>query len=135
MRSFCRSAAGFSLIEVLIALAIVGLALGATATVYGNGYLSHGAAQDVDTALALAEQKLDATGVTETLRPGHEEGSFDTRFRWQMAISKYEDRGAASDEMATGLRLFHVGITVLWRDGLRERQIALSTLRLVPQPP
>jgi len=131
MRSCCRSEAGFSLIEVLIALAIVGLALGAIATVYGNGYLSHGAAADVDTALALAEQKLNATGITEKLRIGHEEGGFDDRFRWQLTVGKFDDRETTRDGDVP-LRLFRVGITVRWRDGLRERQIALSTLRLAP---
>jgi general secretion pathway protein I len=120
---------------VLIALAILGLALGAIATVFGNGILGHATASDVDAALALAEDKLAAAGVTEPLKPSNSEGVFADRFTWRLAIARYDDKDASADGPTPALRLYRLDITVAWNDGGHARQVALGTLRLAPAPP
>ena len=67
--------AGFSLIEVLVALALVGWMLAATAGVFGTGLLIDAAANGSDTALALAEDRLDSAGVDGKMAPGTTEGA------------------------------------------------------------
>jgi general secretion pathway protein I len=125
-----RRAAGFSLVEVLFALAIVGLMLGATASVFRNGLMGHENASDVATAIALAEEKIEAAGVTQTLRPGDSTGEFG-RFRWRLSIAAYADQEAPPPD----LRLFRIAVEVEWRDGLRQRRFGLATLRLAEAPP
>ena len=153
--------AGFSLIEVLIALAILGLALGAIAGVFGTGLLGHRAAADADTALAVAEEKLDAAGVVDRLAPGHSEGVFSGRFRWSVNVAPYEDKASsgpsdprtdgfrtggprtdnlgmdapAAETIPAAFRLFRIEVAVGWYDGERARQVTLATLRLAPAPP
>ncbi|MBV9863383.1 MAG: prepilin-type N-terminal cleavage/methylation domain-containing protein [Alphaproteobacteria bacterium] len=138
-RAVANGSAGFSLIEVLVALAILGLALGAVAAVFGNGLLADRAVGDVDTALAVAQQRLEAAGVTEPLRTGNSEGVFAGRYQWRLAVAPYDDkdrrRGGADDSDLPNLRLFRIEAIVAWRDGVRARQIALATLRLGPAPP
>jgi len=129
-------AAGFSLIEVLIALAIVGLALAAAAGTFGAGVAGHAAARDAATALAVAEEKLAGAGVTAPLRESRSEGSFADRFDWQLTVASYDD--PAKDRLAGAnatLRLYRVAISVAWQDGHRQRQLALATLRLGRVPP
>jgi general secretion pathway protein I len=134
--SHSRGSAGFSLIEVLVALAVVGLTLGATASIFGNGLLGHEAAGDVDTALALAEEKLSSAGITEPLRPGRTGGVFANRFRWRIAVSEEHDKIAgASNSPVVAFRLFRVEVAIAWRNGVRERQIAIDTLRLAVVAP
>jgi len=133
----CRSrapAAGFSLIEVLVALALVGLVLMATARVFGTGLLVNDAASGTDTALALAENQLARAGIDGNLRPGSEEGVFARRFRWRVTIARYDDKPTA-DLPEPGFRLYRVEAAVAWREGLRERQTVLAGLRLAPAPP
>jgi general secretion pathway protein I len=125
--SSARRASGFSLVEVLFALAVAGLALGATASAFRNGLMGHAAAGDVDTALALAQEKLAGAGISEKLQPGETRGAFG-RFRWQLDIAPYRDPDG--DAAAAPLRLYRVEAAVTWRDGGRERHFALSTLRL-----
>jgi general secretion pathway protein I len=134
VRSCCpdHKQAGFSLVEVLFALAVVGLALGATATVLQSGLMGHGIARDSDTALALAEAKLAAAGVEDKLLPGETHGSFD-RYRWSLAVAPYDDKDSESG--ASPLRLFRIEARIAWRDGLRTRELALATLRLGRAPP
>jgi len=122
---------------VLIALAIVGVILGAVFTVFGNGRLWHASSNELDAALSLADDKLEAVGVAETLKAGASEGVFN-RFRWRLVVTPYEDKDRQDSEtepLAPTFRLFRAEVTVSWREGVRPRQIALSTLRLVRTAP
>ncbi len=131
MRSSSAESSGFTLIEVLIALAIVGLALGTAATVFRDGLLSHAAAADLETAIALADEKLAAAGSDTPLEQGETRGVFARRFGWRLAIKPYEDR---PDHAIAAFRLYRLEAEVTWLDGWRKRRIALDTLRLAPAP-
>jgi hypothetical protein len=118
------------LVEVLLALAIAGLMLGATAGVFRNGLLGHENASDAATAVALAEEKLAEAGVTAPLRPGNSAGAFG-RFRWHLTVADYADQEAPPPD----LRLYRIAAQIQWSDGLQQRQFDLATLRLGPAPP
>jgi general secretion pathway protein I len=121
--------AGFSLVEVLLALAIAGLIVAATAGVFRNGLAGHAVADDAATAATLADQKLAEAGATAALRPGTSTGAFG-RFRWRVTIASFADTEEPPD-----LRLYRVAASVEWTDGARQRAYELSTLRLGPVPP
>ena len=133
IRSSRDRGAGFSLIEVLVALVIVGIVLLATVRVFGTGILVHDAAKGTDTALTLAEDKLAAAGVDNTLHPGSSEGVFAGRFHWRVTVSPYADKESA-DLPEPGYRLYRVAAEVAWREGWRERHTVLATLRMGPAP-
>ena len=126
--------AGFSLIEVLAALVIAGLALSAISQVFGAGLLARQVNTDAGTALTLAEGEIASVGAATPLRPGRSRGNFAGRFIWQLDITPYHDIDdedpAASTPSSTSLGLYRIAITVSWRDGPRRRQVTLSTLRL-----
>lgn len=127
------AAAGFTLIEVLLALAIVGLALGALAGVFSNGLLGHQTASDAEAALSVAEEQLALAAAT--LQPGTTRGNFAGRFAWQATVSRYRDDGDKDADIPTTLpQLYRVAVSVSWRDGYRSRQVALQTLRLGAPP-
>jgi general secretion pathway protein I len=133
-----RHTAGFTLIEVLVALSIVGLLTAAIFTVFGIGGRGHQMAGDVDEALAVVDTQLDAAGVADALRAGATEGIFADRFRWQVVVAPYEDKdrlGGTAEPIASPLRLFRIEATVSWQEGGRARHISLATLRLGPAPP
>ncbi|HKS89592.1 MAG TPA: prepilin-type N-terminal cleavage/methylation domain-containing protein [Stellaceae bacterium] len=131
--------AGFSLIEVLIALTIAGLALTAISQVFGTGFLAHRANADAAAALTLAEGKIAAAGATEPLRPGVTRGEFTDRFKWEVDIARYRDTDeetpTASDVSHLSIALYRISTVVSWHDGGRARRLTLSTLRLGPAPP
>ncbi len=137
MRTNDRSragSAGFTLIEILVALALLGLTIGAIASVLSDSARRYSAAGNAQTALSLAEDKLESAGVTEPLRVGQTEGQFDERFSWRVAVTNYRDKPPAGAAAAQSdvLGLFRIEVTVGWREGVRDRQIALSTVRLAP---
>jgi prepilin-type N-terminal cleavage/methylation domain-containing protein len=134
---------GFTLIEVLVALAIAGLVLAAVAGVFGTGALGHEIAADANIALDLAEEKLTDAEAVATVRPGRNGGVYAGRFDWQVSIGAYENRAEAAAATnppsgvmsSTTFRLYRIEASVAWRDGRHRRQLALSTLRLLPEPP
>jgi prepilin-type N-terminal cleavage/methylation domain-containing protein len=128
---FCfHKKAGFSLIEVLFALAVIGLAAGATASVLRNGLLGHATASDAAKALALADEQLELAGAAAPLRAGQSNGAFG-RFRWHVTVADTDE-----PELAGGpLHLFRIEASVAWSDGVRHRAFALSSLRLAPGAP
>jgi hypothetical protein len=64
---------------------------------------------------------------------------FAGRFHWLLTIALYDDperqAGAGFLQPEAGLRLYRISVAVEWRDGPRQRQLALATLRLAPPPP
>jgi general secretion pathway protein I len=124
--------AGFTLIEVLVALAIAGMAIAAIASVFGNGLIGQKVASDAHTALALAEEQLTLAGAKSALHPGTEKGTFAERFAWQTTISVFTDgKDAKTVVQPDGAPLlYRVVVDVDWRAGRHSQKLSLSTLRL-----
>lgn len=124
-----RSEGGFTLIEVLVALAIIGLALGAVAGVFGVGLTAYETTSAAETALAVAEEQLTLAAATP--RPGATNGIFANRFAWQSTVAPYTDPEAkAADAPRAVPPLYRIAVSVVWHDGRGTRQVSLSTLRL-----
>ena len=129
-----RRESGFTLIEVLVALAIIGLALGALAGVFSQGLEGHETAAAAETALAVAEEQLTLAAATP--RAGAANGVFAGRFAWQTKAAPYTDPGAKAADAPSALPpLYRIAVSVAWQDGRRSREVSLSTLRLgTPAP-
>src|SRR6185437_6193782 len=82
-------AAGFTLIEVLVALAVVGMAMAAMAGVFSNGLLGHETAAGAEEALAVAEERLALAAAGPAFAPGIAKGTFADRFAWQTTVAPY----------------------------------------------
>ena len=138
MRRRAGGADGFTLIEVLVALVISGLAVTAIAGVFGSGLLAASVSDQAVIALTLAETKLAAAGADEPLYPGSRDGSFDNHFAWRLSVAPYDDpgrRASSTLETASAPRLYRIAVMVAWNDGAKRRRLTLSTLRLGPPPP
>ncbi|MGH7091878.1 MAG: type II secretion system protein [Stellaceae bacterium] len=121
---------GFTLVEMLFALAVIGLAMAAAATVFRTGLIGNEAAASMDEALRIGQAKLAEAGADLPLWPGVSSGRFG-RFAWHLVIARAKDDEAESAHLA----LYRVEARVLWRNGLRERHVTLDTLRLGSAPP
>ena len=118
--------AGFTLLEVLVAVAVVAIAL---VTLLRLHLLSLDAtirAQDLTTAVLLAQGKLASMGTfPET---GEEEGTFEepelAKYRWQTQVSEQTFPAAGGE---TEVQVRRVAVTIRWRDGQQERHYTLQT--------
>ncbi len=125
------AAAGFTLVEVLIAFVILALALGALLPGFSGGLRGLGAADDYTTAALLAESVLAAVGREQTLEEGTSAGEFDNGFRWRLDVVALD--AELDPEGTLPVRPYDVVLTVSWDGrGDTERSITLETLRLGP---
>ena len=87
------NAGGFTLIEVLVALAILSLSLAIIFSIFSVGLRGRRAAEDYEQATLLAESKLSSLGVAEPIREGESVGRFDDRFWWKTVVTPYHEAG------------------------------------------
>ena len=122
---------GFTLLEVLVAVAIVGITLVGLLRLHLLSLDATLAAQDLTTAVLLAEGKM-ATFMAQSPREGEDQGQFDgpdmERFSWTTSVADYDiDPGGQNDGREEAIGIRHVTVSVHWREGNRDRSYSLET--------
>lgn len=121
-------ARGFSLLEVLVAFALMSVILGVLFQVFSGGLRLAAQGGEYSVALRLAESRLAMAGVTERLALGEQSGEFDLPgYRWRQFVEPH-DWGVGYEHATTA---FLVTVEVSW-GAQRPRFLTLKTLRLVP---
>ncbi|MGN6093632.1 MAG: prepilin-type cleavage/methylation domain-containing protein [Luteibacter jiangsuensis] len=122
--------AGFSLLEIIAAMLLLALALGAVMHVAGAATEVTGHARELNRIAMLADATLDAIGLREPLREGMQEGTYDTRHRWRSVVSVQTPFPGQSPD----LHVYRIDLDIFWRDGTAERSAHFATLRLQDEP-
>jgi general secretion pathway protein I len=121
-----RSRAGFTLLEVLVALVIFALSFGVLAQIIQTGLRQSTVAESTAVATSIARSQLARVGTELPLQVGQTEGETEDGMRWhtniQLAEPPNEDLGIAS---------YQVQVMVSWGPGAAER-VTLTTLRIGP---
>lgn len=124
---------GFTLIEVLVAIAIAALLLVALLRILTLSLGASERSELVTRATLLAQSTLDAVGVVAPLAEGDIAELVNGPFHIRAAVERYRAPGG-TEGSAQYLVLYRLSTTVSWREGRRPRSVSLSTLRLGPQP-
>jgi len=125
-----RGDAGFTLIEVLVAIAVLAVVLGAIGAVVGNTVR---AIRSVDRRLPLLEtaQSLIASLPTrDALQPGTQTGT-SGEFRWRIDAVLL-NRNVPDDAKAANWMPLAITVRVQGSEG---PPLRLDTVRLIPRPP
>lgn len=123
-------AAGFTLLEVLVAFALLAVMLVALLQAFSQGLSSLHVAEERSAAAMLARSKLAEVGRALPLREGEQIGELEDGLDWRLVVGRYEDPdGALGDD--TPIRLFDVTV-VIERDGVPLAEI--RTLRVGGEP-
>ncbi len=81
--------AGFSLLEVVVAVAILGAVLAATLTTLGGSTRALGRADGVARAALVADARLAELGSVHPVEAGERSGETADGIRWEMTIEPY----------------------------------------------
>jgi len=126
--------AGFSLLEVLVAFAILAVSLGVLLQIFSRATTTTITTAQYSRAAALAQARLAAVGSAIPLEAGPVSGDPEDGFAWELGIVPVElgeePAGPGLSTSAPPVAAYRVTVTALWQDGPRVRRLTLSTLRL-----
>ena len=137
-----KRAAGFSLLEVLVAFVILALVGTALFQLFGGALRNASVADEYSRAALVAESRLAAAAVENTpLREGGDQGTTDDgKYSWETKIEAYVPPGTTADQdrlaQSAAVRLFRISVSVSW-PGMAgaQRSISLATVRLAAKQP
>ncbi len=123
--------AGFTLLEVLVALAIAGLALVVLFRAGGEGLFSVDTAGRAEEAVERARSHLAAVGHNVSLLPGDSEGDDGGGYHWRLRIHPAANwQVAAANGAAIVTTLFDVTVEISWSGHGHSRSVVLRTRRV-----
>lgn len=129
-----RGQQGFTLLEVLLAVMILGLSIVAILQQFSVALRAGSTSQDVTRAVLHAKEKLEELKIKKNPAESSESGSFDDGYNWQTHVAIYllpEIEGESTAEDSLKHEIFQLTSTVTWQSGEQEKQIELSTLKTV----
>jgi len=118
-------AKGFTLLEVVVAMAIVGLGVVTVMEIFSLGLRLGTKSSERTETVAIGRQVFDRILLRTNPVDGFESGSLAQGYQWQLSTSRFKVDGALSLATPWALKEINLGI----RGG--DRQVELTTLRLV----
>lgn len=122
---------GFTLLEVLVAFSITALALGVMYRIYAKGTTTAILGREYAQAVAIADSKLAAVGVDESLDNDSSSGTENDKYEWQMSINDYESSAERDSGLEQPLQLKQIDLVISWNSLGRQHSFKLQTLRPV----
>jgi general secretion pathway protein I len=128
-RRIKSGSAGFTLFEVVIALAIAALGLGFLVAAAGTGLENGALADQYMEATRRAQSHLAALDVLTPLRPGDQSGDDGGGYSWRVRVSQPAlHAGTTADQKAPAL--YTVDVSITWRAGNATRTVSLQSQRI-----
>jgi len=123
---------GFTLIEIVVAMAILGVGLIVIIELFAGGLRLGRTSEEFSKAVSLARMKLEEVSLNPVLQEGSETGEFDKDFRWQVAVKKMDILPVERPpEFQPLVEFYRVKVDVLWQSGSKERITGIETYKTV----
>ena len=127
------AAAGFTLIEVVVALAIAGLALVALDRLFSTGLRLDATARRSSTALMIAQSTLEALDSRALVASYTEEKQLTAGYRRSVEVRPRPDLLPAAEGHPV-VYPYQLSVAVSWQAGAHTRSVSLSEIRLGVPP-
>ena len=120
---------GFTLIEVIVAITILGFGIVTIAQVISGGLRSTDISRKYVSAVTIAQSKLAELSMGGIFKEGSEKGTWsdesnEERYQWETVVTPFRE-----DEDGNVI-LYKVLVRVLPDDSKKEKWLELSTLRI-----
>jgi general secretion pathway protein I len=133
--SALRRQRGFSLLEVIVAFALLAVALTLLLGTLSGAARQVRYAADSGRAALHAQSLLAQLGVGEALGPGQDEGDFeDGRYQWRLDVHPWRDPTAGRDGPIdpAAPRMLEIQLDVTWGNAGPRERLQLRSLRMQP---
>lgn len=124
-----RQQKGFTLLEVLVAVSVLGIAIVAVLQLFSSNLRSIATSEDYAYAAIKAESKLRDIITEKELREKTMDEITDDGYRLSVSIS--EDKKDRTDKL--NIRLMKVNVTVQWTKDRKDKSMTVGTLKVVPK--
>lgn len=125
-----RSDRGFTLLEVLVAFAILTVALGALLLAFSDGLRTTERSATISTATLQAQSLMEEVGTSIPVRRGQVKGVLEDGSVWEVSIEPLETDENGSAGAVPRLLAFRIDVRIEWRPG---STVTLTSLRLAPE--
>jgi general secretion pathway protein I len=122
-----RGQEGFTLLEVMAAIAILGIGIVMVIQLFSGGLGLAKASDDYTRKVLVAKEKMADSLLPEKLEEGVRKGVTDDGFSWSVEISPYDLKKADSGAKA---RIFKVVVSA-GGPGARENRFTITTLKTI----
>jgi len=132
-----RREEGFTLIEIVVAMAVLGISLVLVIELFSGGLRLGRAAEEYTLAGQFARQKMEEISLNREVVEGVEEGEFEgTPYRWQVEVKKMDLLPVTMEtDYRPPLDLFQIQLQIIWKSGNKERSTRIETFKAVkPEP-
>ena len=131
-----RSDAGFTLLEVLLAVVILGVSLTTILLQFQTALHAGSISQERTNAVIYAKEKLESLKIEDELSESSQSGVLESGYEWETEVSlyEYEDHEDQDEDISDeDLRheTYKLRATVKWNSGINKRQVELITLKTV----
>lgn len=121
---------GFTLIEVVVAMAILSIGLTVLMELFSGGLRLGRTSGEYSKAVNLGRMKMEEIMTQQNIEEGTDEGKFDDTYRWQVDMKKVDiippEKLAPLDPP---ILFYRVTVDVLWKSGSQERTTHLESFR------
>jgi general secretion pathway protein I len=123
---------GFTLIEVVVAMAILAIGLTIIIELFSGGLRLGRTSVEYTKAINYARMKMEEFSLRQTIEEGSEEGTFDDTYRWRIDVKRVDVLQAENrPDFEPPAELFQVKINILWKSGSKERSTRIESFRAI----
>ncbi len=120
------------MIEIVVAMAILGVGLIAIIELFSGGLRLGRASEDYTKAVGLARMKMEEIALQDHVEEGNDVGEFDKDFRWQVGVKKVDLLPVEKvTEFRPPVELYQIKVNIIWQSGSRERSAGIETYKTV----
>ena len=133
IKDISREQKGFTLLEVLLAVMILGISLTTILLQFQTALHAGSISQERTIAVIYAKEKLEALKIDSEITESSLGGSFDDGYEWETEISLYEYEDPTDENSYENLKneTYKLRSTIKWNSGQHRRQAELTTLKTV----
>ncbi len=123
-----KSEGGFTLLEIVVAMAIVGIGIVTVMQIFSLGLRLATASSARTDAVAYSRQAVDTFLTRQIFNPRGDSGSIARTFSWQIDVEPVRDD---SQDAPPNWQVSEITLRLRYPDAERDKEIQMKTIRLM----